>query len=107
MAPKPRVKVPKSATAGDTINIKSLVNHPMQSGQHRDEDGNLIPRMIINKFVCEFNGKPVFSCDIEPAIATNPYFQFKARVEESGTFKFIWTDDEGTVIETESSIEVS
>ena len=104
---KPRVKVPKTAAAGDTITIKSLVSHTMESGQRKDKEGNVIPRMIINKFTCEFNGNPVFSADIDPAVAANPYFEFKAKVTESGTFKFMWTDDEGTVIETEKDIEVS
>jgi len=104
---KPRVKVPKKAAAGDTITIKTLVSHTMESGQRKDKEGNVIPRMIINKFVCEFNGNVVFSADIDPAVASNPYFEFKAKVAESGTFKFIWTDDEGTVIETEKDIEVS
>jgi len=104
---KPRVKVPKTAAAGDTITIKSLVSHTMESGQRKDKEGKVIPRMIINKFTCEFNGNIVFSADIDPAIAANPYFEFKAKVTESGTFKFTWTDDEGAVIETEKDIEVS
>lgn len=104
---KPRVKVPKTAAAGDIIKIKTLISHTMESGQRKDKEGNVIPRKIINKFVCEFNGNTVFSADIDPAVAANPYFEFRAKVMESGTFKFIWTDDDGTVTETEKSIEVS
>jgi len=107
MASKPRVKVPKSASAGDIISIKSLVSHTMESGQRKDKEGNVIPRMIINKFECQFNGATVFSCDIDAAVAANPFLEFKARVNESGTFKFMWTDDDGTVIEAEKKIEVS
>ena len=104
---KPRVKVPKTASAGDIITIKTLINHTMESGQRKDKEGKVIPRKIINSFVCEFNGQRVFSADIDPAVAANPYFEFSAKVNESGTFKFIWTDDDGTVTETEKSIEVS
>ncbi|MFK4559510.1 hypothetical protein ABIF94_000099 [Bradyrhizobium ottawaense] len=56
------------------------------------------------EFACEFNGKPVFSCALEPAISANPYVQFDARVDEAGTFKFSWTDDDGTVITAEEKI---
>lgn len=104
---KPRVKVPKTAGVDETITIKTLLNHTMESGQRKDADGNKIPRKIINKFACEFNGNAVFSADIDPAIAANPYFEFRAIVAESGTFKFMWTDDDGTVTETEKKIEVS
>ena len=103
---KPRVKVPKSASAGEVITIQTLISHEMESGQRKDKDGNPIPRQIINKFSCEFNGQPVFSCDLDPAVSANPYFEFNAKVNESGTFKFTWVDDDGSVYETENEITV-
>jgi sulfur-oxidizing protein SoxZ len=105
--PKPRVKVPKSAKAGETVVIKTLISHQMESGQRKDKEGKVIPREIIHKFACEFNGKPVFSCDMEPAISANPYFEFNAKVSESGKFKFTWEDDNGSVYTDEAAIEVS
>jgi len=106
MAEKPRLKVPKEAKKGDLIEIKTLLPHVMESGQRKDRDGKMIPRKIINKFVCEFNGKPVFAVDLEPAVAANPYMQFHAKVDESGTFKFSWIDDDGTVTTAEESVTV-
>ena len=103
---KPRVKVPKSASAGEVITIKTLISHKMESGQRKDKEGNTIPRKIINKFDCTFNGQPVFSCDIDPAVSANPYFEFTAKVMEAGTFEFKWTDDDGTVFETSKEIKV-
>lgn len=107
MADKPRLKLPKEAKKGDIVEIKTLMPHIMESGQRKDKDGKIIPRKIINKFTAEFNGKPVFSADLEPAIAANPYLQFNAKVDESGTFKFTWTDDDGSVITAEEKITVS
>ncbi len=105
-APKPRIKLPKTASAGEVIVIKTLISHDMESGQRKDKDGNVIPRRIINAFSCEFNGQPVFSCDIAPAVSSNPYFEFSAKVNESGTFKFTWVDDDGSVYSAEQPIEV-
>lgn len=105
-ASKPRVKLPKSAAKDEVITIKSLISHEMESGQRKDKDGKLVPRKIINKFVCEFNGKTVFSCDIGPAVSANPYLEFTAKVSESGVFKFAWTDDDGAVYTDEQKIEV-
>lgn len=104
--PKPRVKLPKSAAAGEVITIKTLISHDMESGQRKDKDGNVIPRKIINKFTCEFNGGPVFSCDLDPAVSANPYFEFNARVNEAGTFKFTWVDDDGSVYSDEQAIDI-
>jgi sulfur-oxidizing protein SoxZ len=107
MAEKPRIKLPRDAKKGEIIQIKTLVAHIMESGQRRDKDGKIIPRMIINSFVCTFNGQSVFSCGLESAIAANPYLQFSAKVDESGTFRFGWVDDEGTTITAEETIAVS
>ena len=103
---KPRVKVPKSASKGDVITIKTLISHKMESGRRKDKDGNVIPRSIINRFTCEFNGQVVFACDIEPAISANPFFEFSVRVDEPGTFKFTWLDDDGSVYEKTADIAV-
>ena len=107
MADRPRLKLPGQAKKGEVIEIKTLMPHIMESGQRKDKNGKTIPRKIINKFTCEFNGKPVFSADLDPAIAANPYLQFTAKVEESGTFKFTWTEDGGAVVTAEEKITVS
>lgn len=104
---KPRVKVPKKASAGEAITIKTLISHKMESGQRKDGDGNIIPRSIINRFVADFNGQNVIDVILEPAISTNPYFQFEAIVPESGEFSFTWYDDDGSVYEASKKIAVS
>ena len=105
---KPRVKVPKTAKKGDLIEVKTLISHKMESGQRKDKaTGEAIPRMIINKFVATFNGKPVFEVDMEPSIAANPYFKFSFKAEESGEFEFTWTDDEGSVFKAKKPLTVS
>ena len=103
---KPRVKVPKTAAAGDTVTIKTLISHKMESGQRKDKEGNLIPRSIINRFTCAFNGETVVDVAMEPAISTNPYFEFDAVVPEAGEFVFTWYDDDGSVYEETKSISV-
>jgi sulfur-oxidizing protein SoxZ len=105
-AVKPRVKVPKSADAGEVVTIKTLISHPMESGQRKAKDGSPIPRQIINKFSVTFNGEPVFSADLEPAVSANPYFQFDLKVPESGTVAFEWVDDDGSVYTDEKEITV-
>ena len=105
---KPRVKVPKKAKAGEVVTIKSLISHPMETGLRKDKKtGELIPRKIINRFVATYNGQNVVDFQAEPAISANPYFQFDMKVPESGTLKFEWTDDDGTVYTTEKDIAVS
>jgi sulfur-oxidizing protein SoxZ len=103
---KPRVKVPKKAAAGEAITIKTLISHNMESGQRKDKEGNVIPRSIINRFTCDFNGENVLDVTLEPAISTNPYFEFEALVPEAGEFTFTWYDDDGSVYEESKKIEI-
>ncbi len=102
----PRVRVPKDATAGEIISVKTLISHTMESGQRKDADGNLIPRSIINRFTADFNGQNVIDVTLEPAISTNPYFEFQSIVPETGTFTFTWYDDDGSVYTDTKDITV-
>jgi len=105
---KPRVKVPKKAKVGEAVTIKTLISHPMESGQRKDrKTGELIPRKIINKFVASYNGENAFSMDLEPAIAANPYIEFAVKLAESGTMRFEWTDDDGSIYDLEKTITVA
>ena len=103
---KPRIRLPKQARKGEIIQIKTLISHIMENGHRRDRNANLIPRKIINTFACEFNGRPVFSCDLDTAVAENPYIAFTARMEEGGTFRFTWRDDDGSAITADETIVV-
>jgi len=92
---KPRVKVPKSADAGEIVEIKALISHPMHTGRAKDKEGNVIPRKIINTFRASFNGAPVFSVALEPAVSANPFISFPFKATESGSFEFTWVEDGG------------
>ena len=59
---KPCVKVPKSASAGEAITIKTLISRKMESGRRKDSDGNTIPRSIINRFIMCFQWYLNFRC---------------------------------------------
>ena len=107
MAERVRIKLPDAARKGEVIEIKTLISHAMETGFRKDPAGKIIPREIINKFTCAFNGRPVFSVDLEPAVAPNPYIRFMARVEESGTFRFAWFDDNGSVTTADHNITVT
>jgi sulfur-oxidizing protein SoxZ len=108
MAVKPRIKLDKKeAKKGDIVEVKALVSHVMETGQRRDAGGNIVPRKILNKFVCTVAGKQVFAADLETAISANPYIQFKFKAAESGPVVLTWTDDDGSTIVGEETITVS
>ncbi|NHB76658.1 thiosulfate oxidation carrier complex protein SoxZ [Rhodobacter calidifons] len=103
---KPRVKTPKSAAAGEVVTIKVLISHPMESGQRKGADGNLIPRRIINRFTCDLNGVNVVDVAIDPAVSTNPISNSTPRSMPRAKFKFTWYDDDGSVYEDVKPIAI-
>lgn len=103
---KARIRLPSTAKKGEVIEIKTLVNHPMESGQRKDSAGNPIPRNIINRMSATFNGREVMSATLHPGVAANPYVSFFTRVEESGTFEFTWVDDSGATFTEKAEIKV-
>ena len=92
---KPRIKLPDSAKVGEVIEIKTLISHLMETGQRKDQDGKVIPRMIINSFTVTFAGKQVFAAELQPGTSANPYIAFFMRVPGPGEFEFTWVDDSG------------
>ena len=92
-----RIRVPPTIRKGEVIEVKTLITHEMESGQRRDAAGQAIPRKILNRFTCTYNGREVISIDLAPAIAANPYIAFFLAATELGMLEFAWTDDDGTV----------
>ena len=89
------VKVPPSARRGDVIEIRALIAHPMETGYRLDATGKPLPRDILRRFTCRYNGELVVGVELHPAIAANPYFAFSAVATESGTLTFTWEGDNG------------
>jgi sulfur-oxidizing protein SoxZ len=102
-----RVRVPPKAAKGEVIEIRAVITHPMESGQRVNEVGKRVPRKIINRFVCSYNGVEVFAADWFPAVTANPYLSFHTVATESGTLTFTWVDDDGSVYTASAAIEVS
>ena len=96
------INVPKIARRGELVEIRVLISHLMESGQRRDERGEIIPRDIIHSFVCAYTGEEVLRADFFPAISANPYLAFSTVAQDSGSITFTWIDDHGTV-QTESA----
>ncbi len=91
----PRIKIPERISVGEIVEIKTLATHIMETGNRKDEAGNKIPRDIIHTFTATFEGRPVFSADLGPGIAANPYIAFYLKVPGPGTLELSWLDDAG------------
>ncbi|GAP37136.1 thiosulfate oxidation carrier complex protein SoxZ [Piscinibacter sakaiensis] len=99
-APRTLVRVPPRCRAGETIELSTLIAHPMETGYRVDAEGRPVPRDILRRYRCtlERAGRPpvvLFEAELHPAIAANPYLAFRIVARESGTLRFAWEGDAG------------
>jgi len=89
------INLPARAKRGEIIEIKTLIAHPMETGYRLGPTGAAIPRDIIHRFRCTYNGEEVFRAELFPAIAANPFIAFFTVATQSGEIALSWTDDHG------------
>lgn len=101
------INFPKSVKKGDVFEIKTLISHVMETGYRPGPDGVPVPRDILRRFVCRYNGEEVFSADLFPAMAANPFIAFSTIATESGNLTFTWEGDNGFLQKETATITVT
>jgi sulfur-oxidizing protein SoxZ len=101
------VQAPRLARRGEVVEIKAMIQHPMESGFRPGSDGKPVPRNIIERFTASWNGTEIVRIDFSPAIAANPFVSFFALADESGTVLLRWQGDAGFVHEERIAIAVA
>ena len=89
------INVPETAARGNIIDIKVLLQHPMETGFRTGPDGKLVPRNIIHSLTCSYLGEEVFAAELFPAVTANPFFAFTLVADQTGEVTFAWVDEEG------------
>jgi len=102
-----RVQVPKDARRGEVIRIGILIQHPMETGYRLDSANQKVPKNAIRRFSCRYNGVEIFSAEMSPGIAANPFLQFHTVALDSGELEFSWVDDAGQPGSAREAIEVT
>lgn len=96
------VNLPKTARRGEVIEIRTLIAHPMETGNRPGDGGGVLPRNLIRRFTCRYAGETVFSAELFPAVAANPLISFHTVATVSGTLTFTWEGDHG-FLQTEAA----
>jgi len=101
------VQLPPTIRRGEVVEVRTTVSHPMESGQRRGSDGQMLPRDIIQRFEVRLDGQPVFAATLHPAIAANPFIAFSLRAERSGTLELLWRGMNGFEHRERVALEVA
>ena len=99
--------VPKTARRGEVIEIRALIAHPMETGYRPGSDGQTLPRDLIRRFTCRYDGEVVFAAELYAAVAANPYLAFTTVATASGSLEFVWEGDNGFAQTERAAITVA
>src|SRR3990170_1002111 len=93
---KIRIRVPSSIKAGDVVQVRSLVIHPMERIE-RDKQGKIIQKNYnyINKVVVTYLGKTILTFDTTQSMSENPFFSFTFKATDPGPLKVQFLDTTG------------
>lgn len=97
-----RVRVPSNLRAGQTGEILTLIQHPMETGLRKGEDGATIPQRIIRDFRATVDDQPIVTIQLHRSVSANPFLRFPIRPEEGGQLKLEWEEETGRIT-TETS----
>ena len=88
------------------VEVKALMDHPMDTGTQKDSEGKPIPAHHITEVTAEHNGKVVMTADWGPGVSKNPYLSFKFKGGAKGdTVKLSWVDNTGQSASEEAEIK--
>jgi len=81
---------------GDAADVKVLMSHPMETGQRKNEKGELVPVHFIQSVVATHNGKVVLDIQWSQAVSRNPFLGFRVKGAKAGDKVTVnWTDTAG------------
>ena len=101
------LRLPATARAGEVVEVRLLMQHPMETGFRPDATGRTVARNILRRIEAHFEGELVFAADLFPAITANPYIAFPLRATKSGTLAVTIEGDLGVAQRETAAITVA
>lgn len=93
--PQALVTLPPDIKAGQVVTVRTMVGHPMETGQRVDAQGRIVVQDIVRRLMVHFEGVLIFEAQLHAAIAANPYVAFDLRADRGGMLRFTWEGDRG------------
>jgi len=103
---QPRLRVPRSARLGEVVEIRMLIEHPMETGL-RHESGRAVPRDMLERLQLRVNGAAVFEATLRNGTSPNPYHVLFLRMERASELDFTWTDAQGRTARAQARIALA
>ena len=101
-----RLHVSSPVRRGQPMEVRLLVQHPMETGFRYDMLGSAIPKNVIHSLHATYGGRTVFRARLGSGVSANPYLQFWVVPEQSGELLVQWQDDQGQSGQVSTQVEV-
>ena len=101
----PRLRIPARAKPGEVIELRMLIDHPMETGLRHDGSA-APPRDLIERLEVRRDGALVFAADLGRGTSPNPYHVVFLRMERSAEITVSWTDARGRIARAAARVAV-
>ena len=96
----------KNFHLGDKIEIRAIFEHPMKSGQGKDEEGNFIKPHFIEKVFIYYDDEMLSEMEMSGSVSSNPLIIFNLIVDrQSAPLRVVWIDNLGNTNKKEIALE--
>jgi sulfur-oxidizing protein SoxZ len=102
----PRLRIPARARPGEVIELRMLIDHPMETGLRHD-GSPAPPRDLIERLEVRRDGALVFAADLRNGSSPNPFHVVFLRLERSAEISVTWTDARGRNARAAGKVAVS
>ena len=86
----------RATLQGDVADVRILMMHPMETGQRKTAQGELVPAHFIKNVVVTHNGKTVLDAEWTQAVSRNPFLGLRVKGAKIGDkISVTWTDSKG------------
>ena len=90
---------------GDAADVKVLMDHPMETGQRKNEKGELVPLHFIQSVIATHNGRIVLDAQWSQSVARNPFLGFRVKGAKPGDKITVnWVDTKGDKSSVETTV---
>jgi len=90
-----RLQVAPRVRSGEAVEVRLLIQHPMETGYRREADGRAVPMNVVNSLVCRLGETEILRAEFGSGVSANPYLAFWIVPPASGELVVEWVDDAG------------
>ena len=87
-----KIKI-KAKEKDGVVTVKSIMNHPMETGQRKGKDGKKIPAHFISEVTVTANDETIMQAHWGPALSKNPFISLSYNGAKGDMIKLSWKDN--------------